>query len=167
MRRYVAAAAGLAVVALPGIATMGPATATDSPDLSTGTTAHGDALSSPLADKQSAERRQAQEMVLKGEATPKGKNKVVKIAPGHYVELAREDEDAIFTVLGEFGNLAHNQIPEPDRSVDNTTIWEPDFSQAYYENLLFSEKRGDVSMRNFYIEQSSTGTPSTARSPTG
>ena len=23
----------------------------------------------------------------------------------------------------------HNQIPQPDRSVDNTTIWAPDFSQ--------------------------------------
>ena len=39
--------------------------------------------------------------------------------------------------------------------MDNTTIWAPDFSQAYYENLLFSEAPGAVSMRNFYIEQSS------------
>ena len=48
----------------------------------------------------------------------------------------------------------HNQIPQPDRSVDNTTIWTPDFSPSYYENLLFSEAPGAVSMRNFYIEQS-------------
>ena len=49
----------------------------------------------------------------------------------------------------------HNQIPQPDRSVDNTTIWTPDFSKSYFENLLFSEAPGAVSMRNFYIEQSS------------
>src|SRR5690606_10754029 len=48
-----------------------------------------------------------------------------------------------------------NQIPEPDRSVDNSTIWEPDFNQAYYEDVLFSEAPGAISMRNFYIEQSS------------
>ena len=49
----------------------------------------------------------------------------------------------------------HNQIPQPDRAVDNTTIWTPDFSKSYYENLLFSEEKGVSSMRNFYIENSS------------
>ena len=49
----------------------------------------------------------------------------------------------------------HNQIPQPDRSVDNTTIWAPDFSKSYYENLLFSDAPGVSSMRNFYIEHSS------------
>jgi immune inhibitor A len=39
--------------------------------------------------------------------------------------------------------------------VDNSTIWAPDFNEAYYEDLLFSEAPGAVSMRNFYIEQSS------------
>ena len=48
-----------------------------------------------------------------------------------------------------------NQIPAPNRSVDNTTIWTPDFTKAYYENMLFSDAPGAVSMRNFYIEQSS------------
>ena len=69
-------------------------------------------------------------------------------------------------MLGQFGNAGqpdlrrhapgplHNQIPQPDRTVDNTTIWTPDFSQGYYENLLFSEAPG-ASMRNFYLEQSS------------
>ena len=49
----------------------------------------------------------------------------------------------------------HNQIPQPDRTVDNTTIWSPDFTRAYYEHMLFSETPGDISMRNFYLEQSS------------
>ena len=88
-----------------------------------------------------------------------------EVARGQYVELDREGEDSIWTVLGEFGNTVtplggtpgplHNQIPEPDRTVDNTTIWAPDFSQTYFETLLFSEKPGAISMRNFYIELSS------------
>ena len=43
----------------------------------------------------------------------------------------------------------------PNRAVDNTTIWAPDFGKSYYENLLFSEEQGVSSMRNFYIENSS------------
>ncbi len=128
-----------------------------------------DNLPSPKADKQAALRTAALDKVMQGEAKAKGKNKVVKMAPGQYVELARQGEDSIFTVLGEFGSLdspygvlqsgvpgpVRNQIPEPDRSVDNSTIWTSDFNQAYYEDMLFSEAPGDVSMRNFYIEQSS------------
>ena len=169
MRRLIAGFAGLAVAAIPAIATVTPAAAADDAPLQVAVDGTGDALSSPLQDKQSAERTRAQEMVLKGEASAKGKNKVVKIAPGQYVELAREDEDSIFTVTAEFGDAdspfgvlqggepgpLHNQIPEPDRSVDNTTIWTEDFNRPYYEDLLFSEEPGAVSMRNFYIEQSS------------
>ncbi len=156
-----AAAAGL-IVSLGGPATAAPpeGKGTDKP-------AQSDNLKSPKADKQVENRTKALEKVLAGKATPKGPNKVVKVAKGQYVELAREGEDSIWTVLGEFGNARstrptaalparwHNQIPQPDRTVDNTTIWAPDFSQAYYENLLFSEAPGAVSMRNFYIEQSS------------
>ncbi len=125
-----------------------------------------DNLTSPRAEKQAALREAALTKVMKGTAKATGDNKVVKLAPGQYVELAREGEDLIWTTLGEFGNQIHpayggdpgpvrNQIPEPDRSVDNTTIWEPDFSQPYYQELLFSEAPGAVSMRNFYIEESS------------
>ncbi len=129
-----------------------------------------DNLSDAMAEKQAAERQRGLEKVLKGDAKPVGKNKVVKLAKGQYVELAREGEDSILTILAEFGDEIntthhgghggtagplHNQIPEPDRTVDNTTIWEPDFSEAYFEDLLFSEAPGAVSMRNFYIEQSS------------
>jgi immune inhibitor A len=172
MRRLLAGVAGAAVIALPGLVFAAPASSappSGSPDPAS--SRGSDNLTSPLSDKQSAERQRAQEMVLSGEATPKGKNKVVKIAPGQYVELARQDEDSIFTVLGEFGDTEspstdpdlsgglpgpqHNEIPEPDRSVDNTTIWKPDFSEGYYEDLLFSEAPGAVSMRNFYLEMSS------------
>jgi len=83
-----------------------------------------------------------------------------------YVELEREGEDTIWTILGQFGTQIHpsygdvagplhNEIPEPDRSVDNTTIWTADFSQSMYEKMLFDGTPGANSMRNFYIEQSS------------
>lgn len=134
-----------------------------------------DNLPDARAEKQSALRQTGLEKLLTGDAKAVGKNKVVKVARGQYVELAREGEDSILTILAEFGNdpaththgslgsvnhggtagPVHNQIPEPDRTVDNSTIWEPDFSQSYFQDLLFSEAPGAVSMRNFYLEQSS------------
>ena len=123
-----------------------------------------DSLPNPLADKQDALRAKALEMQVKGQIPRDAK--VGKVAKGQYVQLAREGEDSIFTILGQFGTQVNpayggttgpqkNQIPEPNRANDNTTIWAPDFSQSYYEDLLFSEKPGDSSMRNFYIENSS------------
>jgi len=125
-----------------------------------------DDLQHPLGDKQRALHQAGLQKVLKGQAKGSGNNKVVEVAKGQYVELARQGEDSIWSVLGEFGTQIHpsyggdpgplhNQIPEPDRSVDNTTIWAPDFNKAYFENLLFAGAAGAVSMRNFYIEQSS------------
>ena len=110
-------------------------------------------LPSPLSEKQRELRAQALELQAKGKMSKTAQ--VGKVAKGQYVELARTGEDSIWTVLGEFSDLAHNQIAEPDRSVDNTTIWEPDFSQSYYKGLLFDDSPGANSMRNYYIEQSS------------
>ena len=109
----------------------------------------------PLEEERRALRAEALEAKLRGKSAENVGKNVAKVASGQYVELAREGEDTILTVLGEFSDFSHNTISEPDRSVNNTTIWTEDFSQEYYENLLFSEKRGDVSMRNFYIELSS------------
>ncbi|CCG01273.1 immune inhibitor A domain-containing protein [Blastococcus saxobsidens] len=112
-------------------------------------------LTSPLADKQRELRAAALEKVLRGEATPQGENKVVQVAKGQYVELAQEDSDAIWTILGEFADLPHNSIPEPDRAVDNSTIWAEDFSQPYFAELLYSTEAGVNSVANFYEELSS------------
>ncbi|MET0740479.1 MAG: immune inhibitor A domain-containing protein, partial [Candidatus Nanopelagicales bacterium] len=77
-----------------------------------------------------------------------------------YVELSNERTDQVFTLLVEFGNERHpdypdkdlneavagpqtfdgplhNQIPEPDRKVDNSTAWQPDFSREYFDGLYF------------------------------
>jgi immune inhibitor A len=123
---------------------------------------HGDDRRHPLGDKQRALRQRALQQKAKGQAL----GKVHQVARGQYVELAREGEDLIWTVLGEFGTQIHpsyggapgplhNAIPQPDRTVDNTTIWVPDFSRQHFEEVLFSESPGALSMRRFYIEQSS------------
>ena len=106
----------------------------------------------PLTTKQLELKDQALQAKLNGKAL----GKVGEVARGQYVQLAREGEGALWTVLGEFGNYNHNEmIAEPNRANDNTTIWAPDFSRAYYMDLLFNEAPGANSMRNFYIEQSS------------
>ena len=126
--------------------------------------ADNDNPSHPLGDEQTALSLQGFQQKVNG----KTEGPVAQVAKGQFVELEREGEDSIWTVIGEFGPTnspfpilqsgvpgpLHNLIPEPDRAVDNSTIWAADFSEAYYEDLLFSEAPGDVSMRNFYIEQS-------------
>ncbi len=93
-----------------------------------------------------------------------------------YVELAREKTDKIFVILAEFGNERHpsypdqdtsastpgpatfegplhNAIPEPDRTKDNHTNWQADYSPDYFRNLYFGTE-GD-SVKTFYEAQSS------------
>jgi len=122
-----------------------------------------DNLQHPLGKQQWGLRQIALQQRLQGTAAING---VMRVGPDQFVELEREDEDSIWTVLGEFGNKVHssyggdpgprhNTIAEPDRSVDNTTIWEPDFSRDYFLNLLFNDAPGAITMRNWYIEQSS------------
>jgi immune inhibitor A len=105
----------------------------------------------PLTDQQLALKQQALEAKLNGKAA----GKVKEVAKGQYVELDREGEGALWVVLGEFSDLKHNSIAEPDRAVDNTTTWVPDFNTAHYQDMLFSDAPGANSMRNFYKEQSS------------
>lgn len=123
---------------------------------------YSDNPSHPLGDAQAALKEKAVVSKMNGKTS----GPVAEVAKGQFVELARQGEDKIWTVLGQFGNSINptyggtagplrNQIPQPDRSVDNSTIWAPDFNQSYYTNMLFSEAPGAVSMRNFYIEQSS------------
>ena len=110
-----------------------------------------DFLHDPLTDAQIELRATALQAKLHGKA----RGKTAEVARGQFVELARESEDAIWTVLGEFADQPHNTIAEPDRAVNNTTIWVPDFSRDYYMDVLFNDAPGANSMRNYYIEQSS------------
>ncbi len=95
-----------------------------------------------------------------------------------YVELQREKTDKIFVVLAEFGNERHpsypdqdtdpatpgpatfdgplhNAIPEPDRSKDNSTVWQDDYSADHYRQLYFGEGAGVQSLKTYYEKQSS------------
>ena len=95
-----------------------------------------------------------------------------------YVQLSREQTDKIFVVLTEFGDQRdpaypdkdispttpgpatfegplHNAIPEPDRSKDNTTIWQPNFSAAHFRKLYFGTGSGVQSLKTYYQRQSS------------
>ena len=121
------------------------------------------------------EQRGASKVVRVGEtATPGARSKAA--AEDQYVELSREKTDKIFVILAEFGNTRHpdypdqdtspatpgptrfdgplhNQIPEPDRSKDNRTIWQADYSRAHYQQLYFGS--GEDSLKSYYERQSS------------
>ncbi len=134
------------LASLAAVASAAPA-ADEEPDLA----GRQDNRVDPLSAEQAALHAQAMEAKLNGKAW----GKTHEVARGQFVELEREGEGVLWTVLGEFADLQHNQMPEPDRSVDNTTIWTEDFSRDYYMDMLFAEGPGVNSMRNFYIEQSS------------
>jgi len=100
--------------------------------------------------------------VRSGEAAPDGDG-VVQVAEDKYAQVEVSGVDQVFTILAEFGDQGsgrlgttpgplHNEIQEPDRSVDNTTLWVEDFSRAYYLDLFFGE--GET-FADFYEKQSS------------
>ncbi|WP_176308468.1 immune inhibitor A domain-containing protein [Micromonospora sp. NBS 11-29] len=95
-----------------------------------------------------------------------------------YVELSRTQTDKIFVILAEFGDERHpsypdrdtdpntagptrfdgprvNQIPQPNRAVDNSTVWQADYSADHFRQLYFGTNPGDESLKQYYEAQSS------------
>jgi len=105
----------------------------------------------PLTKKQLALKQTGLDMKLHGKA----KGDIVDVGEGEFVDLARKGEGSVWTLLAEFKDLSHNAAPAPDRTLDNTTIWVPDFSRQYFLDLLFDGTPDVNSMHNFYLEQSS------------
>jgi immune inhibitor A len=105
----------------------------------------------PLTDKQLALKQNALEAKLNGKAN----GKTHEVARGQFVQLDEEGYGMVWTVLGEFSDLPHNSIPQPDRKYDNSTLWVPDFSAAYFNNMLYNGAAGVNSVHNYYLEQSS------------
>ena len=128
-----------------------------------------------IAHKREAQKQAALQRLLEtGQAFPQAARKG-KGYDNQYVELEREGTDRIFVVLAEFGNERypdprftddpsfdlpdpepltfdgplHNQIPEPDRRIDNSTLWQPDYDRAHYEDMYFNR------MAKYYERQSS------------
>ncbi|MEU4653833.1 immune inhibitor A domain-containing protein [Streptomyces sp. NPDC023723] len=172
----VAFAAATATATLSAAATTGadpaarPAAVDRQDPLSTTERDHD--LDGPLSKTQDAQRQEALNQLISGEATAKDRDgsKVValkgKKGGSKYVELGREKTDKIFTILVEFGDQTdsryggtpgplHNQIAEPDRSVDNSTDWLADYNQQHYQDLYFGTGKDTESLKKYYEKQSS------------
>ncbi|WP_191563425.1 immune inhibitor A domain-containing protein [Janibacter melonis] len=135
----------------------------------------------PLGDAQRRLREDAVDKLVKGEAdvVTRGGKKVIELKgakdgkgnrkKSKYVEYDVNREASVFTVLTDFGDRVsspqggapgpvHNRIPKPDRNWNNdatdnnSTIWQSDFDQEHYQDLMFAE--GKESFRDFYLKQS-------------
>jgi immune inhibitor A len=128
----------------------------------------GPHLENPLGEKREAQRQEAYQRLISGDATPRtvGGSEVVELTEGEFVETAVTGTDQIFTVLVEFGEETHpdfggdpgplhNEIAEPDESVNNTTIWQDDFDRQYYEDVYYSQDPDVPSVKQYYESQSS------------
>jgi immune inhibitor A len=120
-----------------------------------------DNLPGPLTARQDERRKAAQELILSGQAKVSGDG-VVQLAEDKYFQAAVTGVGRVFTILSEFGDQGsgklgtapgpqHNEIVEPDRTVDNSTAWTADFNQAFYEDMLFGSGE---SFADFYTKQS-------------
>jgi immune inhibitor A len=129
---------------------------------------HDDNLETGLMKKQAAMRQVALQDRLEGKQSAQGP--VANLGKGQYVQLDREGTDKIFVVIVEFGDEQypdarfqgpppdgsttdvtgpmHNEIPEPDRAVDNSTLWQADYTKAHYEDMYFNR------MAKYYETQS-------------
>ena len=106
-----------------------------------------------------------------------------------YVELGREKTDKIFVILADFGNERatdvnpaykdqdtdpatpgpttfegplNNKIPAPDRSRDNSTVWQANYDRAHFQDLYFGQgdaagSGGKVESVKQYFERQSSG----------
>jgi immune inhibitor A len=117
----------------------------------------------PLTKQRNALRKAAIAKVAAGKAKANDDG-VVQLGANKFAETTTVRQDKIFTILAEFGDQTsgrlgdapgpvHNQIPKPDRAVDNSTAWQADFNKASYETLF---NGSGESMKTFY-EQLSNG----------
>ncbi|HEY1178035.1 MAG TPA: immune inhibitor A domain-containing protein [Phytomonospora sp.] len=119
----------------------------------------------PQQQEQRDNRMEAINAVVGGDAAiqKRGESSGVQLPDGTWVQWGKPKTEKIWTLLAQFGDeiTEHggeagplvNEIPEPDRTVDNSTAWEPDYSRDYFQDMLFSKK--GPSMTDFYLRQSS------------
>ena len=133
-----------------------------------------DNLPNPKAERQAELRKAAVEKLMRGKATTQSVNgtRVIKLSgkgkKGKYVQYDAERNEKILTFLVDFGDKqgkvqggtpgpVHNQIPEPDRTMDgektddNSTLWRSDFNVEHYKQLMFGAEN---SFKDFYAKQS-------------
>jgi immune inhibitor A len=170
-------------VMLPAVAQAAPPVDPTPQAVSRGETQVDD-LPNPLEDKRRALRTQAVSNVVSGKSTPLTRNgsRVVKVGrhgkKDQYVELSRERTDRIFVILAEFGDERHpsypdvdsdpntagpatfdgpqrNKIPQPDRRVDNSTVWQADYNAKHYRDMYFGTGKNVESLKTYMEAQSS------------
>lgn len=150
------------IVGMIPAAVIAESTSIDSRDSSSVGNFSDDILPNPLAEKQRALRQTGLEMKLNGQVD----GDVAQVGTNQYADLELEQNDRVFVILAEFGEQVdpaydgdpgpqHNQIAQPDRPEDNTTIWKANFSPQHYNRLYFSSDPGALSMVNYFAEQSS------------
>ncbi|HEY1106700.1 MAG TPA: immune inhibitor A domain-containing protein [Agromyces sp.] len=117
----------------------------------------------PLTKSQNEQRKLAQQLIREGKASPNEDGVVaLDAADDKYAQASVTGTGRIFTILSEFGDSGsgklgtvpgplHNQIPQPDRAVNNSTHWMADFNKASYEDLFFGDGE---SFADFYSKQS-------------
>jgi immune inhibitor A len=111
----------------------------------------------PFVQKRERERLEAADLVARGKATP-DENGLVKLSNGRFVNYRLDGVERLTTVLIDFTDVQHGQIPQPDRTKDNSTYWSADVSPQHYHDMLFTPGGGSYgrpSMRDYYLEQSS------------
>ncbi len=115
-----------------------------------------DNLSHPLGDARSALKTKAMEAKLLGKTTGPS----YEVSRGQFAEVDPQVNERVFVIIAEFGDSIHptyggepgpqhNQIAQPDRAVDNSTIWQADFDKAHFEDMYFNQ------MADYYDKQSS------------
>lgn len=165
-----------AAVLAPGIAAAASSSpAADAPPSDPAAHVKEDARPDPLSEKRTALKQEAVDRLATGDAkiTTRGKgdhkSQAIKVGKNQWVEYETEQTAQLLTFLVDFGDEAdprfpdapqagpvHNQIPEPTRS-DNSTYWEPDFSQEHYQEMFFTglEDQNGESFAGVYDEMSS------------
>ncbi len=124
-----------------------------------------DNLPSPLSTQQQVLREKG--LALKATGQIDANATVAQVGHGRtpkYVQLAQTGHSDIFVILAQFGDQTMyggdagpmmGEIPKPDRTLDNSTIWFDDYSPMHYGQLYFDHTPGANSVANYYQLQSS------------
>ena len=153
--------AGTAALAL-GLTALAPAAAvptSDSPRDLAGATHRPDNRPGPLTTRQEKRREKALALIDSDPSrlVERGRGgATVNLKPGAddptFYEFPVGKQDRIWTVLSEFSDVQHGEIPQPDRARDNSTYWESDFEVPHYEELF---NGSGESMKTYYEKISS------------
>lgn len=170
LRRGFAVAA--AVIALGAFTLQGPAAAAPPVDTAPAdptVAERSDNLPNPLAEKRRAAKLRALSALIAGDAELEQRGRSIgAVVDGEFIETRVEGSEAIFVILTEFSDETlepfggppgplHNEIEEPSRADDNTTIWQEDFSREHFDDIYFETEDDSYPSLANYVEEQSNG----------